>query len=155
MNAPRLKELVLSELRSGLSTDRVALAIALGIVIGVFPVFGTTTLLCFVAAVLFRLNHVLIQAVNYLVYPLFFALMIPFIRGGDWLFGVAGGGLTVASIRRAYAHGPTALVAALGAHLLHGVLAWLVVAPVAVIILRHVAAAVIRRVQRADLRASA
>ena len=34
-----------------------------------------------------RLNQPLIQAVNFLAYPLQLALLIPFLRAGEWLFG--------------------------------------------------------------------
>src|ERR1035437_6191957 len=56
--------------------------------LGIFPVLGTTSLLCLIAALLFRLNLAAVQLVNILVYPLWFALLIPFVRVGERLFGV-------------------------------------------------------------------
>lgn len=74
-------------LRQGISPEKVGLGLACGIVIGIFPVVGVTTVLCTVVAIIFRLNLPAIQLVNYLVYPLQFALLIPFFHFGDWLFG--------------------------------------------------------------------
>jgi hypothetical protein len=54
----------------GLSPERLALSVAVGIAVGVFPIFGTTTMLCAPVAILFRLNIPAVQLVNYLVFPL-------------------------------------------------------------------------------------
>lgn len=75
-------------LRQGISPEKIALGMAVGVVIGIFPVIGSTTLLCTLAAFLLRLNLPAIQLVNYLVYPLQIALLIPFFQVGAWLFGV-------------------------------------------------------------------
>ena len=61
---------VSTSLKKGMSRKRVSLCIALGITPGIFPVLGTTTVLCAAAAILLRLNLPLIQLVNYAVYPL-------------------------------------------------------------------------------------
>jgi len=79
---------ILALLRQGISPEKIALAMAVGIVIGIFPVIGATTLLCTAAAVIFRMNLPAIQLVNYLVYPLQIVLLIPFFQFGAWLFGV-------------------------------------------------------------------
>jgi uncharacterized protein (DUF2062 family) len=61
---------------------------AWGIVLGVFPVLGSTTILCGLAAIIFRLNLPAIQLVNYMVYPLQLLLLIPFFHLGGLLFQV-------------------------------------------------------------------
>jgi hypothetical protein len=73
-------------LRCGLTAEKLALTICLGMAIGVLPVLWGTTMLCAVCGHLFRLNHAAIQAVNYLVYPLQIALFIPFCLLGEKLF---------------------------------------------------------------------
>jgi uncharacterized protein (DUF2062 family) len=79
---------VLALLRQGISPQKIALGMAVGVVIGVFPVIGSTTILCTAAALALRLNLPAVQLVNYLVYPLQIALLIPFFHFGAWLFGV-------------------------------------------------------------------
>ena len=59
-----------------------ALIIVLGLVLGVFPVFGFPTLLCAAAAMTFRLNLPAIQLVNQVSAPLQYALLIPLGRAG-------------------------------------------------------------------------
>ncbi|MGD8948490.1 MAG: DUF2062 domain-containing protein, partial [Desulfobacterales bacterium] len=43
-------------LRQGLSAKKLTLCLALGITIGTFPVLGMTTILCTLAALIFKLN---------------------------------------------------------------------------------------------------
>jgi uncharacterized protein (DUF2062 family) len=79
-------ERLLGLAKQGLAPETIALSVALGFVFGVFPVFGCPTIFCALAAVTLRLNLPAIQFVNYLVYPLQLALLVPFVRMGDWLF---------------------------------------------------------------------
>ena len=44
-------------LRQGVSPEKIALTIALGIILGITPVLGSTMLLCTLAAIVFRLNY--------------------------------------------------------------------------------------------------
>ena len=78
--------LFLSLLKQGVSPKKLALCAALGITLGVFPVFGTTTILCVIAALIFRLNQAAIQVVNYAVYPLWFIMLVPFFKMGEYIF---------------------------------------------------------------------
>ena len=78
---------IVAQLRQGITPGQVALTLALGGVLGIFPILGATTFLCAVAGVWLRLNQPVIQLVNYLVYPLQIALLIPFYRAGERLFG--------------------------------------------------------------------
>ena len=70
-----------------MSIKKIALCIALGVALGIFPVLGATTILCTIAALVLRLNLPAIQVVNYLVYPLQIVLLAPFYGAGSWLFG--------------------------------------------------------------------
>ena len=79
--------LIKSLLKEGMSVKKIALCIALGVALGIFPVLGATTILCTIAALVLRLNLPAIQVVNYLVYPLQIFLLAPFYGAGSWLFG--------------------------------------------------------------------
>lgn len=71
-------------LTGALDRRKVALAIGLGILWGVFPMLGTTTGLCTVSGLFLRLNLALINAVNYLLYPIQLLLIIPFMKLGGF-----------------------------------------------------------------------
>jgi uncharacterized protein (DUF2062 family) len=77
-------------LKEGMSLKKITLCITLGITLGIFPVLGMTTLLCTLAALAFRLNLPAIQLVNYMVYPVQLALLVPFYSAGSWLFDQQG-----------------------------------------------------------------
>src|SRR2546426_6925400 len=64
----------------GASAETIALSVALGLVFGMFPVYGCPTLLCAAAAIVLRLNSPAVQLVNYLISPLQLALLVPFNR---------------------------------------------------------------------------
>ena len=83
----RIARPILELLRQGVTPEKMALSLALGVAIGVFPALGTTTALCALVAFIWRLNLPAIQIVNYFVYPAQLALIIPSFRAGEILFG--------------------------------------------------------------------
>ena len=75
----------------GLSPNKIALNVAVGLVLGAFPVYGCPTILCGLAAVALRLNLPAIQLVNQMATPVQIALLIPLARAGSWIFGYRAG----------------------------------------------------------------
>jgi uncharacterized protein (DUF2062 family) len=75
-------------LKQGMTPRKLAITCAFGAVISIFPIFGTTTLLCFGIAIALRLNIAIIQLVNYLFAPVQILLILPFIKIGSALFGL-------------------------------------------------------------------
>ena len=73
-------------LSCGLTPQKLALTFCLGTAIGILPLVWGTTLICLLLAHVFRLNHVALQSVNYLLYPVQLALLAPFFKLGEWLF---------------------------------------------------------------------
>jgi len=78
---------LLALLKQGVTPDKLALAVALGVTLGIFPMLGSTTILCALATFIVRLNPVAIQIVNYFTYPLQILLFMPFFAAGAALFG--------------------------------------------------------------------
>jgi uncharacterized protein (DUF2062 family) len=120
---------LLDLLRQGVTPEKIALSIALGTVLGVFPVLGTTTALCALAAILLRLNLPAIQLINYFVYPLQLVLLVPFFRLGEQLFRAPHLPISVSQIR-AMMHADMGFAA----HLLwtttwHAIIVWCLLAP--------------------------
>ena len=65
------------------SGDSIAIILAVGLVLGTFPVYGCPTVFCLLAAIALRLNAPALQLVNQLSSPLQLALLIPFARLGE------------------------------------------------------------------------
>jgi uncharacterized protein (DUF2062 family) len=70
----------------GATPQKLAWSIAIGLLIGVNPILGSTTLLCLAVAFVFRLNIAASQIGNHIVYPFELLLVIPFIRLGSLIF---------------------------------------------------------------------
>jgi hypothetical protein len=85
----------------GVSSPRKAvLSITVGFYLGLFPIVGLTTLLCLLATFLFRLNPLIIQAVNFSVFPLQLISIYPFLKVGRILFFTRKDLLSVVSLKQ-------------------------------------------------------
>jgi uncharacterized protein (DUF2062 family) len=80
---------LLALLRMGATPEKLAWSLAIGCVIGINPLLGSTTILCLAVIFALRLNTVAGQLGNHLMYPLELLLVIPFIRAGERLFHTA------------------------------------------------------------------
>jgi uncharacterized protein (DUF2062 family) len=76
-----------NQLTQGVTPRALALSLAVGFGLGLFPVPGATAILCAVTAALLRLNHPTVQLVNLIAYPLQLLLFVPLLRAGAALFG--------------------------------------------------------------------
>jgi hypothetical protein len=119
-------------------SDDVAIILAIGLVLGTFPVYGVPTLLCVIAARALRLNPVALLAVNQLSTPVQLALLVPFARLG-WRISVPAAAPILWK------------VAAAG---LQAITGWCLVAVPAGIVLHFALLYVLRRARRAQLLAA-
>jgi uncharacterized protein (DUF2062 family) len=124
---------LLDLLRQGVTPEKLALSVALGLVLGVFPVLGSTTALCALAALTLRLNLPAIQIINYFVYPLQLALLLPFFRLGEWLFRAPHLPFSLSQIRAMIHADLGEAMRILWITTGHGVVAWCLFAPIAAI----------------------
>ncbi len=123
---------IVEQLTQGLSPEKIALTVAVGLTIAVNPIVGTTTILCFVAAWALRLNQPIIQAINWSSYALQLLLVFPFIRLGEWIFGAARDNRSLERLVAMMKADPIGTLANVRATLGHAVVAWLAVSPLLV-----------------------
>ncbi len=126
---------VLRLLKSGVTPEKMTLSLVFGLYIGVFPLIGATTILCTIAALVFRLNFPAIQLVNYLSYPLQIAFLLPFYSAGAWLFGAGSLPLSVEGVLSLVRSDAWASVTLLWETTWHAVVVWLLASPVALFLL--------------------
>ena len=117
-------------LAQGLTPDRLALSLAVGLVLGLFPIVGVTTLLCVAAGFVFRLNHLALQLANHLAYPLQLPLVLAFVRLGERLLGAPRVSFDPLKLVRHFERDATGFLREFGLTGLHGILGWSLVAPV-------------------------
>ena len=120
---------IVTILRQGVTPKKVALSMAFGITLGIFPVIGATTLLCLIAALLLRLNLIAIQAFNWLVYPVQILLLIPFFKLGDYLFRSELLSLTARELIHMFRTDFFKTMYLLWWSIFHAVVVWIFIAP--------------------------
>lgn len=86
MNIQSFLKPITDQLKVGVTPHKLALSIAFGVVIGISPILGITTITCIVFAHIFKLNHIATQTVNYFSYPLQLLLLVPFVKAGEYIF---------------------------------------------------------------------
>jgi uncharacterized protein (DUF2062 family) len=146
----RIVNPLLKLLQQGMSADRLALSVAIGVVVGNIPIFGTSTILCAAIALTLRLNLPAIQIVQAAMAPTQLLLIVPFVRLGEWLLRAprqpisiqAGLGLTAQDIGRT--------IVVLRDALVHASVAWMLIAPFATYSIYKLLAPIFRRIA-ADL----
>lgn len=119
-------------LTQGVSPRRLALCVALGIVIGNVPILGISTVLCALIALVFRLNLPAMQLVQALMAPTQLLLIIPFVRLGEWILRAPHQPLSIAAGLALLAQGVGQAVVVLWDAIVHAGVAWILVAPLAV-----------------------
>ena len=118
-------------LRQGVAPDRLALCVAIGIVVGNIPVLGVSSLLCAALALAFRLNLPAIQIVQAAMAPTQILLIIPFVRLGEWLLRAPRQPLSIEAGLALIARGAGHAVVALWDAIVHAGFAWMLIAPFA------------------------
>lgn len=127
----KVRDPLIAELRQGASPEAVAAAVAVSLAIAINPFIGTTTLGCLVAGRLFRLNHVVMQVVNHVAFPLQVLLIVPYVRLGETLAGARHFALTPQAIFDEFHRSLPDFLAKFWLTGLHGLIGWLVTVPLA------------------------
>jgi len=133
-------------LRQGVTPEKLAFSLALGVVLSVFPVLGWTTALCAFAALIFRLNLPAIQLINYFMYPAQIALLLPFFRLGEKLFRAPHLPISVPGIYRMAHANFWGAIKFLWSTTWHAIVIWVVLAPLFTTLIYCVLLPVFRRV---------
>lgn len=125
----RLIEPIKTQLTQGVTPTALSVALAAGVLCGIFPILGTTTILTTLVAFVFRLNQPVMQSINWLIYPLQIALIPVFIRAGEFLFQAEPIPFSIPEMLKIFSESPGGFFAEFWMTLVHCIVAWIVVAP--------------------------
>jgi uncharacterized protein (DUF2062 family) len=143
---------ILALLRTGTTPRSLAWSIAAGVMIGINPVIGSTTLLCLAVTFRFRLNIIATQIANHAMFPLELVLVIPFIRLGSLVFRTSANPLAPRLLVLETRSTPLTLIRKLWMWEWHAFVVWaaiaLVAAPLIALALTPLLQRVHERVQR-------
>lgn len=123
-------------MRGGVTPRRVAWSLAFGMVLGINPSVGVTTLLVIMVAWVFGLNQIASQIGTHVVAPLHILLFIPFIQLGVHLFHTHRLPLSRQQIEH-LSHHPLRLFHDIWQWEWHALLVWGVIAAIAMPVLAH------------------
>jgi uncharacterized protein (DUF2062 family) len=145
---------LLDLLRQGVTPEKIALSVALGAAFGVFPALGWTTALCAIAALVLRLNLPAIQIVNYFMYPAQLALLLPFFRLGEKVFGAKHMPLSVTQIFQLIHSGIWNAIKFLWMTTWHAIVVWALLAPIFAGIVYAMLTPLLRRALRRQIQSA-
>jgi uncharacterized protein (DUF2062 family) len=141
----RLVRPILDLLRQGVTPEKIALSVALGAALGVFPALGWSTTLCAIAAIVLRLNLPAIQLVNFFVYPAQLALLVPFFRWGEKLFRAPHFPISAPQIYALFHAGTWLAIKLLWTTVWHAMVVWGMMAPAFIALLYVILTPLLRR----------
>jgi uncharacterized protein (DUF2062 family) len=119
----------------GLSSKELAMSIAWAFWIGIFPIYGTTTVILTFLALKLRLNLPIMIAVSYALIPLQFLVLIPFIRIGEFIFGYQPMAMDISMLKASFSEGLFETISVFSGRLALAVGAWILVAlPVSILV---------------------
>jgi uncharacterized protein (DUF2062 family) len=144
----RVVDPVVKQMTQGITPEKIALTLAVGSACGVFPVPGTTTLLCLLTGIALRLNQPIIQLVNGILTPIHVALFFLFIRVGDFLTGTPHVKVSFHALETMLWDDPWHFVRLFDGVLLHALLGWVVLTPIWLALTYSVALPTLREIMR-------
>jgi hypothetical protein len=115
-------------LSQGSSPKELSVSTTIGLMLGLFPVLGVTTVAMTFISLRYQLNLALMLFVSYLIYPLQIVLLLPFVRFGERLFGATPASFSLDALQHAFRENFLAALQDLGAANLLAVAGWFVMA---------------------------
>jgi uncharacterized protein (DUF2062 family) len=142
---------IAAQLTQGITPEKIALTLAVGSALALFPILGTTTLLCLLAGIVLKLNQAIIQLVNMLCATIHFPIIVGLFRLGHLMFGVPyahiGPGM-MHHMLDTFWEDPGKFFERFGVDALHAIAAWSVILPFWLVIIYLVALPVLREALR-------
>jgi uncharacterized protein (DUF2062 family) len=112
----------------GLTPEKLAFSVTLGIISGIFPVIGMTTLLSVILTMVFRQNLLVVQSVQWILALVQVLLIIPFMQFGAYLLNQNVLLISIGQISHAFQPGMLSGIRTVGILHLYGILTWFILA---------------------------
>lgn len=109
----------------GLTPQKLAFSVTIGIISGLFPVIGATTAISLILTMLFRQNMLIVQSVQWLLALFQILLIIPFMQFGAYLLSQNAVHISIEQINHAFQPGIISGIKAIGIFHLYAILTWI------------------------------
>ncbi|MCW3788231.1 DUF2062 domain-containing protein [Plebeiibacterium sediminum] len=144
----KLKLKFIELLSAELSIHKIALSFAIGIVLGTIPFFlGVNIYLSIFFAWRLKLNHVLVQLITNVVYPLQLLLFIPFIKYGTLLLSNDEIYFSTSYILALFKENTLGAIVVLGAWNIYGLLLWIITSLISIPVLYIISKTLIKKLK--------
>jgi len=112
--------------KEGLSPEKIAFSVTIGIISGIFPVLGMTTVLSLLLTMLFRQNLLIVQSVQWIMALAQIFLIIPFMQFGAFLLNPNVVHISMQQINHAFQPGMLTGIKTVGIFHLYGIFSWMI-----------------------------
>ena len=155
----RVLDPVITQLTQGITPEKIALTIAVGSALALFPMLGVTTLFCLIVGIVLRLNQPMIQVVNYLCTPIHIPLIFYFWHLGERLFSAPPVRMKLRSLPELMWNllwsDPALFVNRFGTLVFHAAVVWAIFAPIWIAVVYFISRTTLREVARVRAEATA
>lgn len=151
----RVKDPIVAQLTQGVTPDKIALTIAVGSALALFPLLGTTSLLCLIFGIILRLNQPIIQVVNWLCTPLHIPLIFYTVHLGEKIFGGPHVKIRPNELARLIWEDPLLFAQRFGLAGLHACIVWAIAAPFWIALVYYTTRTTLREMARVRALAAA
>ncbi|RFC50769.1 MAG: hypothetical protein DUW69_000466 [Verrucomicrobia bacterium] len=128
----RVRDPIVAQLTQGITPEKIALTVAVGSAFALFPVLGTTTLICFLIAWALRLNQPIVQLINQALWPVHFPAIFGCIWIGETIFGAPHVHIGIRYLRKMSEtvwNDPSLFFHHFGLTVMYAVVAWAIITP--------------------------
>lgn len=136
---------IANQLQQGTSPEKLAWSVSLGLTLGIFPIMGSTSLVCFIVGHLLRLNQPVLHLFKTFTYPIHLALILVFIRIGQHLNGVPPIPFSIPQLLTRFKESPAQFASDFGMAALHGIEAWAISAIFLIPMIYYISLPILRR----------
>jgi uncharacterized protein (DUF2062 family) len=151
----RVRDPIVAQLTQGITPEKISLTLAVGSAVAVFPILGTSTVLCFLAAFVLRLNQPITQLINQACWPVHVPAIYLCIRVGEKIFHTESVHFDLRQMSRQVWNNPAQFFHDFGPSALHAIVAWLLIAPFYIAVVYFVSLPLMRAVNRMKSEAAA
>ncbi len=151
----RVRDPIVAQLTQGITPEKIALTLAVGSAVALFPILGTTTLLCFLVALALKLNQPITQLINQACWPIHVPAIFLCVRFGEKIFGVHAVRFSIRQMNQLFWNEPVRFLHEFGATALHALVAWAVIAPFYIATVYYISLPIMRGVTRMKAEAAA
>lgn len=144
----RVLDPIVAQLTQGITPEKIALTLAVGSALALFPILGSTTLLCLLVGIMLRLNQPMIQMVNFLCTAIHFPLIFACVHAGQWLFNVPRAPFNIRYFAMLLWQDPMRFLHRFGATAFHAIVVWAIAAPFWIAIVYYSIRPVLREIAR-------